>query len=157
MKNRYLLSFILEILDRITKAQFFTKIDVKNTYHYIRIKKDDKWKTAFRIRYNHFEYLVIPFGLTNTPTTFQSYIHRALHRLLDIFCIIYLNDILIFSKTRQEHTEYIQQVLQRLGETKLYTNPKKCLFYQLQIEFLGFILLVDRISIDLRRIDTIVS
>ena len=100
IKNRYLLPFISEILDRIVKIQFFIKIDVKDTYYRIRIKESDEWKTTFRIRYNHFEYLVIPFGLTNALATFQNYIYRAFYRLFDTFCITYLDDIFIFSKTR---------------------------------------------------------
>ena len=100
MKNQYLLLFISEILDRIIRIQFFIKIDVKDAYHCIRIKEGDEWKTAFRTRYSYFEYLVISFGLTNALTIFQSYIYRAFYRLFDIFCIVYLDDILIFSKIK---------------------------------------------------------
>ncbi|KAJ5267259.1 hypothetical protein N7478_010067 [Penicillium angulare] len=105
VKNRYPLPLISEILDRLSGAQFLSKIDVQDAYYRIRIREGEEWKTAFRTRYGHFEYMVMPFGLTNAPATFQSYIHTALYGLLDIICIVYLDDILIFSRTREEHTE----------------------------------------------------
>ena len=108
VKNRYPLPLISEILDRLSGSWYFSKIDVQDAYHRIRIKEGDEWKTAFRTRYGHFEYMVMPFGLTNAPATFQNYIHTALHGILDDFCIAYLDDILIFSKTRSEHTSHIK-------------------------------------------------
>jgi hypothetical protein len=97
-KNHYPLSHIDEMLDRLVGAKVFTKIDLQDTYHRIRIKKGDEWKTTFRTWYGHFEYLVMPFGLTNAPATFQLYIHETMRGLLDDFIIIYLDNILIFSK-----------------------------------------------------------
>ena len=96
-KNRYPLPLIGEILDRLSKAKVYTKLDLRNAYHRIRIREGDEWKTAFRTRYGHFEYLVLPFGLTNAPATFQAYINRALAGLVDVTCIVYLDDILIYS------------------------------------------------------------
>jgi hypothetical protein len=155
IKNRYPLPLISEILDRIQGAQWFTKLDIKDAYYRIRIREGDEWKTAFRTRYGHYEYMVMPFGLTNAPATFQNYIHTALHGFLDITCIVYLDDILIFSKTRDEHTRHVCQVLQRLQDAELYANPKKCTFYQKQVEFLGYIIGVDGISMDPRRVQAI--
>jgi hypothetical protein len=123
VKNRYPLPLISEILDRITGAQYFSKIDVKDAYYRIRIKEGDEWKTAFRTRYGHYEYLVMPFGLTNAPATFQHYIHQALSGLVDAICIVYLDDILIFSKTRDAHTQHIRQILERLRTAELYAKP----------------------------------
>lgn len=154
-KNRYALPLISEILDRCQGACFFSKIDIKDAYYRIRIKEGDEWKTAFRTRYGHYEYLVMPFGLTNAPATFQSYIHEALHGLVDTICVVYLDDILIFSKTKEEHTEHIKQVLERMRSAELYAKPSKCSFYKESVEFLGFILSVDGISMDTRRVDTI--
>ena len=99
VKNRHALPLIAEILDRLNNAQYFNKFDLKDAYHRIPIRPSDVWKTAFRTRYGHFEYVVMPFGLTNAPATFQAYINRALAGLVDIICIVYLNDILIFSQT----------------------------------------------------------
>lgn len=88
----------------------------------MRIRKGDKWKTAFRTRYGHFKYLIIPFSLTNAPTTFQAYINKALIGLVDQFCVVYLNDILIYSKTKKKHLDHVKQVLNRLRRYSLYTN-----------------------------------
>lgn len=154
-KNRYALPLISEILDRCQGAKFFSKIDIKDAYYRIRIKEGDEWKTAFRTRYGHYEYLVMPFGLTNAPATFQNYIHQALRGLLDTICVVYLDDILIFSKTREEHTAHIQQVLERMRAAELFAKPLKCSFYQDSVEFLGFILSTEGISMDPRRVDTI--
>jgi adenylate cyclase class IV len=114
VKNQYPLPLISEILNRLSSAKILSKIDVQDVYYRICIREGEEWKTAFRIRYGHFEYIVMPFGLTNAPMTFQSYIHTALYSLLDTICITYLDDILIFSKTRKEYTEHLSLVLERL-------------------------------------------
>jgi len=101
-------------MDRFAKAKRFTKLDIANAYHRLRIKEGDEWKTAFRTRYGHYEYLVMPFGLTNAPATFQRYIHRALAGLLDDICVVYLDDILIFLETKEEHVKHVKLMLQRL-------------------------------------------
>lgn len=155
VKNRYALPLMAEILDRVQGAKYFSKIDVKDAYYRIRIKEGDEWKTAFRTRYGHYEYVVMPFGLTNAPATFQSYIHKALHGLLDDFCIAYLDDILIFSRERESHTQHLARILKRLRGAQLYANPAKCTFYQGQVEFLGFIISAKGTSMDPSRVDTI--
>jgi len=114
IKNRYPLPLISEILDRASGAKFFSKIDIKDAYYRIRIYEGDEWKTAFRTRYGLFKYLIMPFGLTNIPATFQNYIHQALGGLLDEFCITYLDDILIFLPDRETYTKHIRKVLERL-------------------------------------------
>jgi hypothetical protein len=100
VKNQYPLPLISEILDRVSSAQYFSKIDVQDAYYRIRIKEGDEWKTAFRTRYGHYEYTVMLFGLTNAPATFQNYIHTALYNILDVFYIVYLDNILIFSSNQ---------------------------------------------------------
>jgi hypothetical protein len=155
VKNRYPLPLISEIMDRVNGATVFSKIDLKEAYHKIRIEEGEEWKTAFRTRYGHFEYLVMPFGLTNAPAVFQAYINQAMRGLVDCCCIVYLDDILIFSRTKEEHAKHLQQVCQRLREFELYANPKKCEFYQDQMEFLGFIINKDGIQMDPQRIQTI--
>ena len=155
VKNRYPLPLITEIMDRVTGAQYFSKIDLKDAYYRLRIKAGDEWKTAFRTRYGHYEFMVIPMGLTNAPATFQAYINKALRGLVDDFCIVYLDDILVFSKTREEHDRHLQQVCGRLREAELYAKPSKCQFYQEEIEFLGFIIGTKGIRMDPRRVQTI--
>lgn len=155
IKNRYPLPLISEILDRISGSQFFSKIDVKDAYYRIRIKEGDEWKTAFRTRYGHYEYLVMPFGLTNAPATFQHYIHTALHDILDIFCVAYLDDILIFSKTRDEHTKHLREVLERLREAGLYAKASKCQFYSPEVDFLGFVINTEGVRMDPSRVEMV--
>src|SRR6266487_5665092 len=99
--------------------------------------------------------MVVPMGLMNIPATFQAYINQALHRLVDDFCIVYLDNILVFSKTKEEHNTHLQQVCKRLREAELYAKPSKCQFYQQEIEFLGFIIGTYGIRMDPRRIQTI--
>jgi transposase InsO family protein len=157
VKNRYPLPLISEILDRLAGAKFFSKIDIQDAYYRIRIREGEEWKTAFRTRYGHFEYTVMPFGLTNAPATFQNYIHTALRGLLDVVCVAYLDDILIFSPDRETHTDHICQVLQRLRDAQLYAKPAKCTFFQDQVEFLGFVISRAGISMDKQRVEAIAS
>jgi len=143
IKNRYPLPLINEIIDQVQRTQFFNKIDLKDTYYRIKIHPGDKWKTAFRTKYRHYKFLVIPIELINIPTAFQTYINQILKDLIDDFYIIYLNDILIFSKTEKEHMKHLQKVYQQLRKYKLYTKLSKCSFYQKKMEFLGFIINVE--------------
>ena len=108
VKNRYLLPLISEALDRLVGAKVYTKLDIRSAYNLIRIKEGDEWKTAFRTRYGHFEYRVMPFGLANAPATFQGYINYILRDYLDVFCIAYLDDILIYSSDPAEHTRHVR-------------------------------------------------
>jgi transposase InsO family protein len=155
VKNRYPLPLITEIMDRVTGAKYFSKIDLKDAYYRLRIKAGDEWKTAFRTRYGHYEFLVVPMGLTNAPATFQAYINKALRGLVDDFCIVYLDDILVFSRTRDEHDQHLQQVCERLRQFELYAKPSKCQFYQEELEFLGFIISATGIRMDPKRVQTI--
>jgi transposase InsO family protein len=156
-KNRLALPLISETLDRLGGAVVFTKLDIKNAYHRIRIKRGDEWKTAFRTRYGHFEYMVMPFGLTNAPATFQGYINRALSGYLDIFCVVYLDDVLVFSQLGEDHWDHVRKVMDRLRQYSLYINLKKCAFATESVEFLGFIVRTDGVTMDPSRVDTILE
>jgi hypothetical protein len=112
VKNRHPLPLINEILNRLNDSTIFSKIDLKNTYYRIRIKEGDEWKTAFRTRYGYYEFLVIPFGLTNAPATFQAYINRILRGYINDFCIVYLDDILIFSRDEKQYQQHLDLVLE---------------------------------------------
>ena len=105
---------VKETFRAISKARWLIKLDVSAVYHRLRIKDGDEWKTAFKTRYSLFKYMVMLFSLTNTPAMFQAYIHKALSHLIDSICIMYLNDILIYSKDKKEHKKHIKIVLQRL-------------------------------------------
>lgn len=154
-KNRLALPLISETLDRLSGCSQFTKLDLKNAYHRIRIREGDEWKTAFRTRYGHFEYTVMPFGLCNAPATFQAYINKALAGITDVFCVVYLDDILIFSKEGEDHWDHVKQVLRRLRKFNLYVNLKKCVFAVKEVEFLGFLVNTEGVKMDPRRVDAI--
>ncbi len=140
IKNRHLLSLVGELLDWLGRAQRFTQLDLTNAYYQMRIKEGDKWKTAFRTRYGHFEYQVMPFGLTNTPATFQGYINKILAEKFDVFVIVYLDDILIYTENEgEEHVQAVRWVLDPLRKYSLYVKLKKCRFYQDEMRFLGYI------------------
>ena len=155
IKNRHPLPLISETLDRLGGAAIFTKLDLKDAYHRIRIKKGDEWKTAFRTRYGHFEYMVMPFGLSNAPATFQAYISQALVGLVDTICVIYLDDILIYSADTNRHHADVAAVLERLRAYKLYAGLKKCEFDKSQVDFLGFTISTVGISMETSRVETI--
>ena len=140
-KDRYPLPLIYETLRNISKACWFTKLDVIAAFHKIRIKEDDEWKTAFRTRYGLYEWLVTPFGLANAPSSFQKYINYTLRDYLDEFCSAYIDDILIYSSgNREQHQEHVRKVLQRLREAGLQIDIDKCEFEVQETKYLGFIL-----------------
>ena len=138
IKDRHPLPLINEIQDIIQGAKYFSKYDITNAYNRLRIKEGDEWKTAFRTKYGHYEYKVMPFGLTNAPASFQRFIFHVLQGYLDKFVIAYLDDILVFSKTEEEHIEHNRKVLQRLREAKVTLKLKKCEFHVQQTSFLGY-------------------
>ena len=157
IKDQGPLPLINETLDRLQKAKIYTKLDLQNAYNSIRIKEDDEWKTAVHTRYGLFEYLAMPFGLTNTPTTFQRFIIDILRESMDVTCVIYLDNILIFSKNEEEHTKYIRQILAKLQETKLYAKLSKCQFSIKQTEFSGYIIEPGGIITDSQKVQAIVE
>jgi hypothetical protein len=136
VKNRHALPLISEILDRVQRAKRFSKIDLENAFHSMRIRSDDVWKTAFRTKYGHFEYLAMPFGLTNVPASFQAYMNKALVGLVDIICVVYLDDILVFSEDPEEHLRHVVLVRDRLRRYGLCAKVTKCVFDVEQVDFL---------------------
>ena len=128
--NRYPLHLIGKLLDRLGRAKHFTQMDLTNAYHQMRIREGDEWKTAFRTLYGHFEYQVIHFGLFNAPASFQGYVNKILAEKLDVFVIVYLDDILIYTKDAgQGHVEAVRWVFGELRKHGLFANLKKCCFY----------------------------
>ncbi len=155
IKNRTPLPLITETMDRLRRARVFTKLDLKDAYHRLRIREGDEWKTAFRTRYGHFEYCVMPFGLSNAPATFQAYINHALVGLVDVTCVVYLDDILIYSENPDEHTKAVRQVLERLQQYCLFVNLDKCDFNTDKVEFLGFVISPDGVAMEESRVTAI--
>src|SRR5437660_11731790 len=147
-----------EIMDRIKGATEFTRLDIRDAFNRLRVAEGDEAKTAFRTRYGHYEYLVMPFGLCNAPATFQAYINNALRDYLDEFCIAYMDDTLVYTKgSHEEHVEHVRKVLQRLQEHELYVKLEKCEFSVQRTNFLGFIISPEGVEMDPARIATILD
>ncbi|KAG1572660.1 hypothetical protein G6F48_013408 [Rhizopus delemar] len=125
-------------MDRLSTAKVYTKLDIRNAYHRIRIAEGDEWKTAFRTQYGLFEYTVMPFGLTNAPASFQGLINDTLREFLDLFVVVYLDDILIYSENLTDHYNHVNLVLEKLRGAGLYAKAEKCEFDVTEVEFLGF-------------------
>ena len=155
IKNRYPLPRIDELFDRLKGAKYFSKIDLRSGYHQVRIHEADVAKTAFRTRYGHFEFLVLPFGLTNAPATFMHLMNSIFKPFLDLFVLVFLDDILIYSRTLVEHQRHVRQVLEVLRKNKLYANAKKCSFFQRSLSFLGHVVSEKGLSMEQDKVKAI--
>jgi len=129
-----------EILDELAGTSYFSKLDMRSGYHQVRMKKGEEPKTAFKTHHGHFEFRVMPFGLTNAPATFQCIMNDILSPFLRKFVLVFLDDILVYSPTLQDHVIHLEQVLSKLREHKLYMKRSKCSFAQHQLEYLGHII-----------------
>lgn len=160
VKNSYPLPKIDELLDRLHGATVFSKLDLAQGYHQVRVAEADVPKTAFRCQLGHFEFRVMPFGLCNAPSTFQALMNRVLRQspsgaaLLD-YVIVYLDDILIFSKSEEEHLHHLDEVCKRLQEESLYAKRSKCSFGMKEVEFLGHTVSAEGLSTDKEKVKAI--
>ena len=157
IKNRYPLPLIENVLNRLAGARIFTRLDVKHAYHRLRIREGDEWKTAFRTPLGLFEYMVVPFGLANAPAAFQSYINKTLREYLDVFVVVYLDDIVVYSSREEDHEGHVRAVLKALAEAGLYVKLSKCHFSAREIDFLGYQVSTEGISMESSRVETILS
>ncbi len=156
IKNRYPLLLINESLNRQSRAQRFTQLDLTSAYHRMSIKEGDEWKTSFRTRYGHFEYQVMPFGLFNAPASFQGYVNKTLAEKLDIFVIMYLDDIFIYTENwGQRHVKAVHWVLEVLRKQGLFANLKKCHFHKDEVRFLGYVVLAQGAQIEEEKIKAV--
>jgi hypothetical protein len=155
VKDRTPLPLISELRDRFQGKSWFTALDLKGAYNLIRIKPGDEWKTAFRTKFGLYEYLVMPFGLTNAPAAFQKMINNVLRENLDIFVVAYLDDILIFSGTEEEHRKHVHWVLDTLQKAKLLVEPTKCEFHTHEVNFLGYTIRPNEVAMEKSKIDAV--
>ncbi|KAL0560351.1 hypothetical protein IC582_000752 [Cucumis melo] len=155
VKNKYPLPRIDDLFDQLQGATVFSKIDLRSGYHQLRIKDEDVPKTAFRSRYGHYEFIVMSFGLTNAPAVFMDLMNRVFREFLDTFVIVFIDDILIYSKTEAEHEEHLRMVLQTLRDNKLYAKFSKCEFWLKQVSFLGHVVSKAGVSVDPAKIEAV--
>ncbi|KAA0043063.1 ty3-gypsy retrotransposon protein [Cucumis melo var. makuwa] len=153
VKNRYPLPRIDDLFDQLQGATVFSKIDLRSGYHQLRIRDGDIPKTAFRSRYGHYEFVVMSFGLTNAPAVFMDLMNRVFKDFLDSFVIVFIDDILIYSKTEAEHEEHLHQVLETLRANKLYAKFSKCEFWLRKVTFLGHVVSSEGVSVDPAKIE----
>jgi hypothetical protein len=157
IKNKYPLPRQDELFDRLHGAKVFSKLDLMSGYHQIRIDPADIHKTAFRTRYGHYEFCVLPFGLTNAPSIFMQMMQQILSPYLDEFVIAFLDDILIYSKNEEEHLKHVTQVLDLLRKHKLYAKESKCEFFKSEIGFLGHRFTADGVKMDQEKVQAVID
>ena len=157
VKNKYPFPRIEDIFDQLKGASVFSKIDLRSGYYQLRVKDVDVPKTAFRTQYGNYEFLVMPFGLTNGPTAFMDLMNRVFQPYLDQFVVVFIDDILVYSKDAQEHEQHLRIVLQILREKQLFVKLRKCDFWLKEVLFLGHIVYVEGIRVDPAKIEAVVS
>ena len=141
IKNRYSLPRINDLFDQLKGATVFLKIDLRSSYYQLKVRESDIPKTTFRTRYGHYEFLVMSFGLTNAPVAFMDLMNKVFKEYLDKFIIVFIDDILVYSRTVKEHELHLKVVLEKLREKKLYAKFSKCEFWLGKVAFLGHVVL----------------
>ncbi|GJS16115.1 putative reverse transcriptase domain-containing protein [Tanacetum coccineum] len=155
VKNRYPLPRIDDLFDQLQGSSVYLKIDLRSGYHQLRVREEDIPKTAFRTRYGHYEFQVMPFGLTNAPAVFMDLMNRVCKPYLDKFVIVFIDDILIYSKNKQEHKEHLKIILELLKKEELYAKFSKCEFWIPKVQFLGHVIDSEGIHVDPAKIESI--
>ena len=157
VKNRYPLSRIDDLFDQLRGAQVYSKTDLRTGYHQLRVKETDIPKTAFRTRYGHFEFTVMPFGLMNAPAAFMDLMHSVFQPYLDQFVVVFVDDILIYSQSEWEHEYHLRIVLRLLRDHQLYAKFSKCEFWLTEVRFLGHVVSASGVSMDLEKVEAVMS
>uniref|UniRef100_A0A4W5LR80 ribonuclease H n=1 Tax=Hucho hucho TaxID=62062 RepID=A0A4W5LR80_9TELE len=155
VRYSYPLPLIASAIESIHGARFFTKLDLRSAYNLVHIREGDEWKTAFSTTSGHYEYLVMPYGLKNAPSVFQSFVDKIFRDLLGQGLVLYIDDILIYSATRAEHVSLVRMVLGRLLEHDLYVKAEKCLFFQPSVSFLGYRISTSGVEMESDRISAV--
>ena len=157
MKNKYPLPRIEDLFDLLKGAGVFSKIDLRSGHYQLRVKDGDVPKTAFRTRYGHYEFLVMPFGLTNAPVAFMDLMNRVFRPYVDQFVVVFIDDILVYSKDAHELEQHLRIFLETLREKKLYAKLNKCDFWLKEVSFLGHIVSAEGIRVDPAKIEAVVN
>ncbi len=155
VKFRYPLPLVPAALEHLRGAKVFTKLDLRSAYNLIRIREGDEWKTAFITPTGHYEYCVMPYGLVNAPSIFQDFMHEVLREFLHKFVLVYIDDVLVYSRSMAEHRHHVAEVLKRLRENHLFLKAEKCSFHQTSMQFLGYNIDQDGIQMDKGKVTAI--
>ncbi|CAL2238783.1 unnamed protein product [Prunus armeniaca] len=155
--NRYPLPRIDDLFDQLKGAKYFSKIDMRSGYHQLRVREEDIPKTAFRTRYDHYEFLVMPFGLTNAPAAFMDLMNRVFRPHLDRFVIVFIDNILVYSRTLEGHKKHLRLVLRTLRREQLYAKFTKCQFWLDRVDFLGHVISAEGIYVDPHKVEAVVN
>ena len=157
IRNKYPLPRIDDLFDQLEGAKVFSKIDLRLGYHQLRIRESDIPKTAFKTRYGHYEFLVMSLGLTNAPAAFKDLMNRVFHPYLDRFVIVFIDDILVYSRSELEHEIHLGLVLQTLRRHQLYAKFNKCEFWLSRVGFLGHVVSVDGNYVDPQKVEAVAN
>ena len=157
LKFRHPLPLINDLFDKLRTGKIFTKIDLRSAYNLVRIREGDEWKTAFRTKHGLYEYLVMPFGLSNAPASFQRFVDEIFQDMIGKFVVIYLDDFLIYSQDEASHHEHVMAVLERLRENHLFAKLEKCQFSVPSVKFLGFNVSAEGFTCDESKIQSITN
>ncbi|KAE9623441.1 reverse transcriptase family protein, partial [Parasedimentitalea maritima] len=157
IKNKYPLPRIDDLLDQLQGASVFSRIDLRSGYHQLRVREQDVHMTAFRTRYGHYEFVVMPFGLTNAPAVFMELMNSIFIDFLDQFVVVFIDDILVYSRSREEHAGHLRTVLQILRDRELYAKFSKCEFWMPEVAFLGHIVSAEGIKVDPAKIEAVAT
>ncbi len=157
IKNSYSLSLIAKLQNRLQSVQWFMKFNILEAFNQIWIKEEDEWKTVFCTRLEHYKYLIMSFNLINASVTFQIFVNNVLWCYLNQFIIVYLNDILIYSRTKKEHMQHVKKVLQTLKKVDLRIKSEKSEFHVQSVQFLKFIVMSQSLRMNLKKIEAVTT
>jgi hypothetical protein len=155
VKDKFLIPVIDALLDELNGAKYFTKLDFSSRYHQVRLAEEDIEKIAFHTHHGHYEFLVMPFGLMNAPSTFQSLMNEVFHAYLRKFVLVFFDNILIYSREWTQHMEHVREMMDLLEKQQLYLMRAKCIFGQQEVQYLGHVISTEGVEVDSEKIEAI--